>query len=42
MANERLNVLCLLDVKSSVLRIMQFGEFVKDFADAKCGKNYVL
>ena len=40
MAHERLSALCLLDVESSVLKMVQFEEFIKDFLDAMCRKTF--
>ena len=42
MTHERLSALCLLGVESSVLKMIQFDELVKDFADAKCRKKDFL
>lgn len=42
MTHERLSALCLLDVESSVLKMIQFEEFIKDFSDAKCRKKDFL
>lgn len=39
---ERLNALCLLAVESSVLKVLQFNELAKDFADAKCMKRDIF
>lgn len=39
MTHERLSALCLLDIESSVLNLIQFGEIIKEFSDAKCRKK---
>ena len=42
MTHERLSALCLMDVESSVLKTIQFEEFIKDFSDAKCRKKDIV
>ena len=39
MTHERLTALCLLDVKISVLKKIQFNELIKHFADAMYRKR---
>ena len=42
MSHERLSALCLLDVESTFLRMMNFEDFIKRFANAKCRKQEFL
>ena len=39
MDHERLSALCLLNAESSVLKMIEFDQLIKDFADAKCRKK---
>ena len=36
MTNERLSVLCILDVESTVLKMNQFEAVLNDFVESKC------
>ena len=42
MTHEKLSALCLMDVESSVLKTIQFEEFIKDLSDAKCRQKDLL
>ena len=42
MTHEKLSDLCLMDVESSVLRTIQFEEFIKDLSDAKFRQKDLL
>ena len=36
MTNERLSALCILDVESSVLKMIEFEAILNDFVESKC------